>query len=99
MASAYIVLLRIRTEDDEGMKRYADLAANAPTDKIELVASTKLSRSRILEGGDLEAAVIMKFPSWDDALHWYESPEYSKARRHRLASGTFRAVLIEGMDG
>lgn len=95
--SAYVIMFRDSTHDPDGLKTYAELASRAPAAKIELVASSKLGRYRVLEGDTVEAAVILRFPEWEDALEWYESPEYQAARKHRLASGTFRAVLIEGM--
>lgn len=93
--SAYIVLSRDKTHDPEGLKTYAELAALAPIEEIELVASTKIGRFRFLEGKPAEAVVVMRFPDWDAALAWYESPEYTKARAYRLKSGEFRAVLID----
>ena len=81
--SAYIVLLRNETRDPEEMKKYGELAPRAPTQKLEIVAA-KTGRFKVLEGGPAEAVVILKFPCWDDALEWYDSPEYQEARVHRL---------------
>ena len=96
--TAYIVLFRHQTHDENGMKVYAELASQAPMSKLELVASSKLGAFNLLEGEGVETAVIMRFPSQEDAMAWYDSPEYTKARKHRMASGEFTVALIDGCE-
>jgi uncharacterized protein (DUF1330 family) len=92
---AYLIMTRHSTYDPDAMLRYSAIAATAPARTAELVASTKIGRSRVLEGAAPEALAIIRFDSWDDALAWYESPQYAAARAHRLPAGEFGAVLIE----
>ena len=68
-----------------------------PIDKLEIIAA-KTNRFKILEGGPAEAVVILRFPTWDDALEWYDSDEYQEARAHRLRGADTRAALVEGVD-
>jgi uncharacterized protein (DUF1330 family) len=43
-------------------------------------------------------SVVLKFPSYEQALAWYNSDDYAgpKAVRHSASSG--RAVLVEGIE-
>lgn len=95
--SAYIVLIRNETHDPEGMAKYAAIAPGAPIEKLEIIAA-KTNKFEVLEGPPAEAVVILRFPSWDDALHWYRSDAYQEAVKYRLASGDYRTVLVNGSD-
>lgn len=94
--SAYIVIIRNETRDHQEMAKYGELAPKAPIGNLKIIAS-KMSRFRILEGGPAEAVVILEFPTWDDALAWYQSPEYQEARQHRLLGADTRAAIVEGV--
>jgi uncharacterized protein (DUF1330 family) len=95
--SAYIVMIRHQTLDPDRMRRYAELAPRAPTAALTIVAA-KTCPMTVLEGEPVEAVVILRFPDWDAALAWYDSPEYMAARAHRLDGGAdIRAYLVEGM--
>jgi uncharacterized protein (DUF1330 family) len=95
--SAYVVCIRSNTKDPSGLERYAAIARGAPTSKIELVASTKLSPGfQVLEGPETDAVVIMRFPKMSDALEWYNSDAYQKALPHRLEVADYRTFLLEG---
>jgi len=95
--AAYVIFVRSNTRDASGLEKYAALARQAPTEKIELVASTKGGgKFQVLEGPDTDAVVILRFPEMSDALEWYNSDAYQKALPHRLASADFRSFLIEG---
>ena len=95
--SAYIVIIRNETRDPQEMKLYGALAPKAPIDKLKIIAA-KTSRFHVLEGEPAEAVVILEFPTWDDALAWYDSPEYQEARRHRLLGADTRAALVDGVS-
>lgn len=95
--TAYIVIIRNETRDPKEMEQYGKLAPLAPIDKLKIIAA-KTNRFKVLEGGPAEAVVILEFPTWDDALEWYDSPEYQLARGHRLAGADTRAALVEGVD-
>jgi uncharacterized protein (DUF1330 family) len=95
--SAYVVIVRDATHDPAGMDRYAELARQAPIDKLEVIAA-KTGRLEVLEGAPAEAVVILRFPSVADAQEWYRSDAYQQALPHRLAAGEYRTFLIEGVD-
>jgi len=55
-------------------------------------------RFQRLEGrAPLSRHVIMRFPSYDQALAWYNSQEYQHLKELRAASAPGDIVLIEGL--
>ncbi len=94
--AAYVVMIRNTTTDVSGLQQYAALSRGAPLSKLEIVASSKTSKFQSLEGPIPEAIVIMRFPTMSDALEWYRSDAYQRALPHRLASGEFTSVVIDG---
>ncbi len=93
---AFVIMIRNKTLDPERMKRYAELAPKAPIDKLEVIAA-KTGRFEVLEGEKAEAAVILRFPTWEDAEQWYHSPEYQEAKQHRLGGVDNRVIMVEGV--
>jgi uncharacterized protein (DUF1330 family) len=49
-----------------------------------------------LEGNSHPRNVIIEFPSYDDALACYNSPEYQLAKEKRANAGIADIVIIEG---
>ncbi len=53
---------------------------------------------QVLEGDwTPERVVLLKFPSREAALAFYDSPEYGRARQAREGAAVMRMVLIEGV--
>jgi len=52
----------------------------------------------VLEGPAIEGAVILQFPSMQDAKDWYNSDTYQDALRHRLAGAKYRVFFIDGIN-
>jgi uncharacterized protein (DUF1330 family) len=51
----------------------------------------------VLEGTwNYSRAVIMKFPSVEEARRWYDSPEYQALKQFRVRSSTANIVLVRG---
>jgi len=44
-----------------------------------------------------ERIVILKFPTFDAAKAFYETPEYLKAREARASAAIMRMVVVEGL--
>ena len=42
--------------------------------------------------------VLFEFPSKDEALAWYRSPEYQRLAEHRFASSEGTLVMVQGRD-
>jgi uncharacterized protein (DUF1330 family) len=46
------------------------------------------------------AVTILEFPSYEQALDWYNSPEYAPLRALRTRLGRFDVILVDGIgDG
>lgn len=95
--AAFIVIVRNETKDPAGMEKYRSIAKDVPTLKMELLV-TRDCKFQVLEGPDVESVVVMRFPTTEDALEWYESDAYQKALPYRLAAADTRTVLVEGVD-
>nr|WP_315474161.1 DUF1330 domain-containing protein [uncultured Rhodoferax sp.] len=94
--SAYVVLVRERTIDTEAMARYREQAPRARQGRdMRSVAHYGLHQA--LEGEEVEGVAILQFPSMAAAREWYESPEYSQARAHRLQGSDTKVFLVEGI--
>jgi uncharacterized protein (DUF1330 family) len=53
----------------------------------------------VLEGAwDCTRTVLVRFPSKEEARHWYHSAEYQELAQHRFAASSGNLVLIAGMD-
>jgi len=55
--------------------------------------------SKVLEGdwGPV-MPIIIEFPSFEQAEHWYESDEYKELRALRIGAMRVNAVMIEGVS-
>jgi uncharacterized protein (DUF1330 family) len=42
------------------------------------------------------AVTILEFPSYEQALAWYHSPEYAPLRALRMETGRFDVILVDG---
>jgi uncharacterized protein (DUF1330 family) len=55
-------------------------------------------RAQVVEG-DLETgrAIVLEFPSYEDAQRWYSSAEYAVAKRVRQGCAAAEVVIVEGV--
>jgi uncharacterized protein (DUF1330 family) len=52
----------------------------------------------VLEGDWMpERLVILKFPTFDAARAFYDTPEYLKAREARAGAAVMRMIVVEGL--
>jgi uncharacterized protein (DUF1330 family) len=56
-------------------------------------------RSEAVEGPGRPRNVIIEFPSFEDALACYNSPEYQVAVKIRQACAEGEIIIVEGQDG
>ena len=94
--SAFIVFMRESTSDPEELEIYGKLAL--PTLEGRSVKPRAFyGQLDVLEGPEFEGAVILEFPSVEEAHSWYHGPEYQAAALHRKASSVFRVFIVEGV--
>ena len=94
---AYFVLHN-RVTDDEGLQAYLPKAVEslmAHGAEILVVADD----STVVEGStDLPRTIVIKFESREQAMAWYDSPEYREALPLRLAATEGYGVLVDGFE-
>ncbi len=44
------------------------------------------------------AAVLVEFPSKEDALSWYNSDEYQLLAKHRFSASESNIIIVSGVD-
>ena len=90
---------RAQTRDPEGYKRYGELVAKVPGSYPYQVLA-RGGRYKVLEGpDDFDRFVLLRFGSMEEAVKYYNSPEYQEAAAVRKASaGRCELVLTEAND-
>ena len=95
--AAYIVV-NVHITDESGYAAYWPLVP--PT--LEAYGGRFLARggrAQRLEGsGTPGRMIVLEFPSYEQALAWYESEEYAPAKRRRLASADAEMIIVEGVE-
>jgi len=90
---------RAQTRDPEGYREYGALVARASMIYPNQVLA-RGGKYKVLEGtGDFDRFVLLRFPSMEAALTYYNSPEYQHAAAiRRAASERCDLVVTEGVD-
>lgn len=90
---------RAQMRDLDGYRKYGELVARAATIHPHQVL-VRGGRRQVLEGADdFDRYVLLKFPSMEAALTYYNSPEYQEAAAiRRAASGRCQLAILEGRD-
>jgi uncharacterized protein (DUF1330 family) len=99
--AGYVVIIREKTTNPGGyaaaIETYSDHANQSPLDKLTPIAARN-TRFEVLEGEGVENVALLKFPTYDDALAWYNSDAYQRAVPHRQAVAKYHAIVFEGKD-
>lgn len=88
---------RVHVTNPEQYARYAKLAGPA-IEKHGGVFLARGGKQVILEGGEFERSVVVRFPSLEQAVACYNSPEYSQARSFADGAADRHMVVVEGVD-
>jgi uncharacterized protein (DUF1330 family) len=95
MPKAYWIA-RVTVTNPDQYKLYAD-AAPVAFKKYGASVLARGGRSSQLEGEGRPRNVVIEFPSFEDAIACYESPEYQAARNKRQGAGLAEIVIVEGV--
>ncbi|MDH4134481.1 MAG: DUF1330 domain-containing protein [Gammaproteobacteria bacterium] len=91
------VLVDIDVTDPQGFEDYKRLAQAAVT-KYGGTYLVRGGETATLEGGwSPNRLVILEFENLARAKDWYNSPEYTEARRVRKTTARFRMVAADGL--
>jgi uncharacterized protein (DUF1330 family) len=94
--AAYFIVICDKFTNKAEMEPYRQKAGPARTASMEFIAAG--GPFEVIEGAPAEAVVMLRFPTMEEAKAWYNSPAYQAALPHRLASGEFRCLLVEGAN-
>ena len=86
---AFFVALRESVHDPKEMRLYPDKAAGSAAGH-RLVTRVAYGRLRMTEGAPIEGAVVLEFPTFEEAEAWYDSPAYQEAVVHRFRGAKYR---------
>ena len=90
-------IARAKITDPETYKKYTDRVP----DIIGRHGGKMLARGgryRMMEGPDnFERHVVIEFPTFEQAVACFESPEYQEASAYRRAGGVVENVIVEGV--
>ena len=59
---------------------------------------TSRGNQQFVEGKQGVCVIVYKFPSYEQAVNWYNSPEYSEAKDTRIDAAEVQFILAEGLD-
>ncbi len=93
---AYAVFIREKVRDKSELEMYQQ-KAKASGGAHPLIPRAAYGRQEVLEGPACEGVVILEFPTFEAAKAWYNSPEYTEARKHRHLAADYRAVIVQGV--
>ncbi|RAI03571.1 DUF1330 domain-containing protein [Acuticoccus sediminis] len=95
--TAYVVITREVTTNPDELAVYRQKAPVA-REGHALTPVAFYGALQVLEGSPIEGAVILSFPTVEEARAWYDSPAYQEALAHRQAGCESRAFIVEGVD-
>ena len=92
---AYIITILDRKKDASELAEYLRKAPAASPPGLKPLAA--YGRFKVLEGAPAEGAVVLEFPTFEDAEAWYDSAAYQEAKAHRLKGGDYRMIIVQGL--
>ncbi len=92
---AFFVALRESVHDPKEMRLYADKAAGSAAGH-PLVIRVAYGRLRMTEGALIEGAVVLEFPTFEEAEAWYHNAAYQEAVVHRFRGAKYRTFIVQG---
>ena len=90
------VIAQINLKNKEGYKEYVD---NVPAIIKNFGGEylVKAGEFKSIEGKwDFTRNVVIKFPSYEKALEWYNSDEYNQIKNLRLENAESNIIIIKG---
>jgi uncharacterized protein (DUF1330 family) len=90
-------IAHVMVSDPEQYKLYAEGAVSA-FQKYKARILARGGRHLQLEGAGKPRNVVIEFPSFDEAVACYNSPEYQTAKAKRKNAGIADIVIVEGVE-
>ncbi|WP_277655882.1 DUF1330 domain-containing protein [Seleniivibrio woodruffii] len=93
--SYYIIFIKERLRDEAEIGEYRKLVPAAAEGR-DMKRLALYGDIETLEGPEAKGVVLLEFKTKEEALDWYNSDEYKKARAHRFLGADYRVVMFEG---
>lgn len=90
---AYIIA-EVEVTNPAGYETYRPLAG-ASVAQYGGKFAVRGGKTKLIEGSPDPARIVIEFPDTAAAKRWYNSPEYQKALKIRLAHSRGRVLLVE----
>ena len=93
---ACAIFIRDSTLDPEELETYSKVAP-ATLSGHPVTLRVAYGRHEVLEGPEIEGAVVLEFPTFEAAKEWYNSAAYREAREHRFKGANYRAFIVQSV--
>lgn len=93
---AFVVFTREETFDQKALDLYSANVTETFTGH-DVTFRAAYGDLQVLEGPEIEGAVILEFADMDAARNWYGSPAYQKVVQHRFKGASYRGFIIQGL--
>jgi uncharacterized protein (DUF1330 family) len=90
-------IAHVTVSDANQYKLYAEATATA-FQKFKARILARGGRCAQIEGQGRPRNVVIEFPSLEDAVNCYRSPEYQAAKAKREGAGVADIVIVEGVE-
>lgn len=93
---AYFVAVRNAVTDAEQLKIYGD--KTLPTFAGHAMKPLAVyGKTRSTDGKPTDSAVVLEFPTFEEAEAWYDSPAYQAIVEHRFKGGDYQTFIVHGV--
>ena len=93
----YLIFTREHTIDQAALDKYSGMVP-ATVSGHDLTMLVRYGAFEMLEGPPIEGAVVLRFPSVEQAKAYYNSESYQKAATHRHTGAAYRVFIVEGVN-
>lgn len=66
--------------------------------QLPVTVLSAYGRLEVFEGPSPEGAVLVSFPTFEQATAWYHSDAYQALARHRHKGAVYRGFVVEGVS-
>ena len=95
--SAGYVIAQLKVTNQENYKEYVAKVSEV-VKKFDGEYLVRNGEHQVVEGEDnFPRIVIIKFPTYERALEWYNSDEYKPIKPIRLANSEANGIIIKGV--
>jgi uncharacterized protein (DUF1330 family) len=95
--AAYFVAIREAVHDRGELQKYGELAGKS-AEGHPITVRASYGHFRMTEGAPIEGAVILEFPTFQEAEAWYDSAAYQVAAAHRFRGAKYLTFILQGVD-